>query len=80
MKTILAGVVLTALLVQPVFAQSQHDGLHASGVYLKQDKKFRGDIQEPFFSAQPTPNQDPTEQGLCATAPGFCPDYHGENG
>jgi hypothetical protein len=85
MKTILAGVVLAALMASPLFAQSQtNDGLSDSRTYPEQKKRlgaaYRGLDGAAWNSTQPTSNADPKKQGLCSTAPGFCPNYHGGNG
>jgi hypothetical protein len=46
---------------------------------LRQHANFRNLYLDPRKSIQRMLHPDP-EQGLCSTAPGFCPDYHGENG
>ena len=84
MKVILVGVAFATLMASPLFAQSQstEEPPH-SGAYLEQEKQrvdyrgFNGAVRK---SNQPTPNLDPMKQGLCSTASGFCPDYHGGNG
>jgi hypothetical protein len=88
MKTILVGVAFATFLVLPLLAQSQAaEGPSYSRAYPRKKhlKKhlgaaYRGLDGSAWNSAQPTSNADPKKQGLCSTAPGFCPDYHGGNG
>ena len=85
MKMILAVVAFATLVATPLFAKSQNnEGSPASAIHLKQKKQPGVGYRDLYLSArksnQPTSNPDPTEQGLCSTAPSFCPDYHGSNG
>jgi hypothetical protein len=81
-KIILAGVAFATLMASPLFAQSQtNERPSHSRVYPKQKKQSRVDYGGLDGGANhPTPNPAPMNQGLCSTAPGFCPDYHGSNG
>jgi hypothetical protein len=76
---ILAVAAFAALLAQPVFAQPL-----ASGVHRTHKKHFRNhrDLYLPAQRSyqQPPPGPAPTDPSLCQTAPGFCADYHGQNG
>ena len=85
MKIIAAGVVFAALMVSPLAAQSHttEEPSH-SRTYPEQKKQlraaYRGLDGSGSNSGQPTSNADSMKQGLCSTAPGFCPDYHGGSG
>jgi hypothetical protein len=75
---ILAVVAFAALLAQPAFAQPP-----TKGICRTHKKHFRNhrDLYVPAQrSSQPTPSPAPANQLLCKTAPGFCADYHGQNG
>jgi hypothetical protein len=84
-KIIAAGVVFAALMVSPLAAQSHttEEPSH-SRTYPEQKKQlraaYRGLDGSGSNSGQPTANAESIKQGLCSTAPGFCPDYHGGNG
>ncbi len=89
MKNILAGVVFAGLVASPLFAQSRStEGPSHSDAYLEQKKQSRTGFRDLDGSARmshrrksiPASNPDPIKQGLCSTASGFCPDYHGGNG
>jgi hypothetical protein len=87
MKTILVGVAFAAFLVLPLSAQSQAaEGSSHSRAYQQKRHftKHLGAAYRGFGSAwnsdHPTPNAGPINDGLCSTAPDFCPDYHGSNG
>jgi hypothetical protein len=92
MKTILAGVAFAAFLVLPVSAQSQAaEGPTYSQAYPQEKHlrkhltkhlgpTYRGFDGSAWNSDQPASNADPMKDGLCSTAPDFCPDYHGSNG
>jgi hypothetical protein len=78
MKMIFVVVAFAALLAPTVFARPL-----TSAVYRTHKKHFRNhrDLYLPAQrSYQPPPGPDPTDQSLCKTAPGFCADYHGQNG
>jgi hypothetical protein len=85
MKVNLTIAALIALTASPLFAQSQStEGPSHSGIYRTQKKLLSVDFHGPDGSArkfnQATSNPDPMKHGLCGTASGFCPDYHGGNG
>ena len=86
MKIILAGVAFATLMALPLFAQSQAtEGPSHSRAYPEQKKQLRADAYRgldgsAWNSNQPASNADPMKEWLCSTAPGFCPDYHGDNG
>jgi hypothetical protein len=85
MRIILAGVVLATLMASPLLAQSQStEGPPHSGAHLDQKKQLRVGYRDLGGAApksnQPASKPDPRKQGLCSTAPGLCPDYHGGNG
>ena len=89
MKVILAGATFATLMVLPLFAQSQAaEGPASSQVYpeKKQHPKkhlgtaYRGIDGSAWNSDLPASNANPLKEGLCSTAPEFCPDYHGANG
>ena len=91
MKTILVGVAFAAFLVLPLSAQSQAaEGQSYARAYpqkkhvTKHVTTHLGAAYRGFGSAwnsdHPTPNAGPINDGLCSTAPDFCPDYHGSNG
>jgi hypothetical protein len=79
MKMILA-VVAFATLASLAFAQAPA----SARVHRTQKRHFRVDHRYLSLPAQkpnwPPPGPAPTDQSLCRTAPGFCPDYHGQNG
>jgi hypothetical protein len=84
MRVILAGAACAVLMVSPLFAQSQNaERPLYSRAYQAQKTQSRMDARAfdgAAWSSRATPNPDPTKQGLCSTAPSFCPDYHGSNG
>jgi hypothetical protein len=88
MKTILAGVAFAALLVLPLSAQSQaaEGPIYARAQPQKKHitkhlgPTYRGFDGSAWNSDQPMSNADRMKDGLCSTAPDFCPDYHGSNG
>ena len=84
-KIILAGAAFAALMASSLFAQSQaNERPSYSRTYPEQKKQlraaYRGLDGSGSNSGQPTSNADSMKQGLCSTAPGFCPDYHGGSG
>jgi hypothetical protein len=83
MKTILVGVAFATLMTSPLFAQPQTtERPPHSRVYLEQKKQLRSAYGgfDAWNSNRPTFNPAPMKQGLCSTAPSFCPGYHGSNG
>jgi hypothetical protein len=82
-KIILAGVAFATLMISPLFAQPQTtERPPHSRVYPEQKKQLRATYGglDAWDSNRPTFNPAPMKQGLCSTAPSFCPDYHGSNG
>jgi hypothetical protein len=88
MKTILVGVAVAALLALPLSAPSQaSEGPSYSRAYPQKKHlpkhlgtSYRGLDGFSWNSDQPASNAAPMKDGLCSTAPEFCPDYHGSNG
>ena len=84
-KMILAGVVVATLMVSPLFARSQAAEAASRSRVHPGPKKQSGAAYRylggsAWNSNQPTSDANPMKQGLCSTAPAFCPDYHGSNG
>jgi hypothetical protein len=85
-KIILAGVAFATLMASPLFAQRQaHEGSVHSRAYSKQKSNYEPTAAALTGCAEPRlphaeSEPDPVQQGLCTTAPGFCPGYHGSNG
>jgi hypothetical protein len=92
MKTALVGVAVAAFLVLPLSAASQAaEGPSYSRAYPQKKHltkhlikhlgaTYRGLNGSAWNSNQPASNAAPMKDGLCSTAPEFCPDYHGSNG
>jgi len=92
MKTLLVGVAVAGFVVLPLFAASQAaEGPSYSRAYPQKKRLekhltkhlgagYRGLNGSAWNSNQPTSNAAPMKDGLCNTAPEFCPDYHGSNG
>jgi hypothetical protein len=92
MKTTLVGVAFAAFLVLPLSAQSQaSEGPSTSRDYSQKKHvtkhftkrlgpAYRGLNGSAWNFDQPASNAGPINDGLCSTAPDFCPDYHGSNG
>jgi hypothetical protein len=84
-KIILVGTAFATLMASPLLARSQTaEGPSHSRAYPDQRKQlgaaYRGLDGSARRSKEPAPDRNPVTQGLCSTAPGFCPDYHGGNG
>jgi hypothetical protein len=76
-KIILVGVAFATLMTSPLFAQPQTtERPPHSRVYLEQKKQLRAAYGgfDAWNSNRPTFNPAPMKQGLCSTAPSFCPD------
>ena len=73
MRIILIGVALAALIASPLSAQPQTTKRQSHAAYRELDEPARKPRQPTLFPV-------PTGQGLCSTAPSFCPGYHGSNG
>lgn len=85
MKIVLVGAAFVTLMASPVLARSQNtEGRSHSRAYLEQRRQsgaaYRGLDGSERKSYGPASHPPPANQGLCRTAPGFCPDYHGSNG
>jgi hypothetical protein len=85
MKVILVGVVFAAFMVLPLSTPLQAtEGPSHSRAHPEQKKQlgaaYQGLNGSAWNSIPPTSNASPMNQGLCSTAPSFCPDYHGSNG
>jgi hypothetical protein len=85
MKIVLVSAAFVMLLASPLLARSQpaegpsHSRVH-SGPRRQLgagDRGLDGSGRQSYGSAS---HPQPANQGLCRTAPGFCPDYHGSNG
>jgi hypothetical protein len=87
-KIILAGVAFAMLMASPLFAQSQANerAPYSRTYYPEQKTQLRaayGALDGSAWNSNRAtfnPAPIPMKQGLCSTAPSFCPDYHGSNG
>jgi hypothetical protein len=84
MKSILVGVAFATFMLLPLSAPLQaSEGPSHSRAHPEQKNPlpaaYRG-LGSAWNSIQPTSNASSMNQGLCSTAPSFCPDYHGSNG
>ena len=73
MRIIVIGVVLATVMASPLSAQPQATKQQWYSAYGQSNGPARKPLPPTLFPAT-------TPEGLCSTAPGFCPGYHGSNG